>query len=138
MGEKELMVGDWVCYSKPNNYCTQVKEIKCTHDIPDDVVYYIKGQRDKRDPLRKNFEETFVIDILRPIPLTIEILEKNRFKSRKDGYEIGIPLLYWDKYCTAVCGWYNCNDIIEVFDCRYVHQLQHALRLCGIYKNIIL
>ena len=104
----ELMIGDWVQVpSELNRY----KRIRSTFDMDSAVLY-------------------------EPIPLTTEILEKNGFESCKEGYDIGIPLLYWDKYCTAVCGWTHCSNIIEVFDCRYVHQLQHALRLCGIIKEI--
>ena len=86
MKVEELMVGDLVCYDKANNYYTQIKEIKCTHDIPYDVVYYIKGMRDRRDRLWIEFEETFVIDILSPIPLSAEILEKNGFEYINDEY----------------------------------------------------
>ena len=116
MKSTDLMIGDWVyrpdCYSK-------VKEIRENGIIGLDHLRGIIS-----------FEE------LKPIPLTPEILEKNGFESCKEGYDIGIPLLYWDKYCTAVCGWTHCSNIIEVFDCRYVHELQHLFKLCGIDKKI--
>ena len=51
-----------------------------------------------------------------PIPLTPEILEKNGFKRV-------IPSERTKVYLTHI---------------KYVHELQHALRLCGIEKEIIL
>lgn len=132
MKANELMVGDWV--QNPLGAKGWVKEIRL---IPKDSDgfggYYlvdIAYSKDGDSYARLEAKE------LNPIPLTPEILEKYGFESCKEGYDIGIPLLYWDKYCTAVCGWTHCSNIIEVFDCRYVHQLQHALRLCGIDKEI--
>jgi hypothetical protein len=122
MEAKDLMIGDWV-------------EFPIGIDKIVDIIYVVgRG-------LCASFAASATlipveIGKLKPIPLTTDILEKNGFERRKDGYDIGIPLLYWDKYCTAICGWNHCDDIIKVFDCRYVHQLQHALRLFGIDKEI--
>ena len=115
MDVKDLMIGDKL-KTVFNQKIVEVKEIK-------QICIYTECN-------------AYEYNEVEPIPLTIEILVKNGFTSRKDGYDIGIPLLYWDKYRTAVCGWTHCDDIIEVFDCRYVHQLQHALKLCGIDKEI--
>ena len=146
MRAEELMIGDWVCYDKANNYYTQIKEIKCTHDIPDDVVYYIKGMRDRRDRLWIEFEETFVIDILSPIPLTVEILEKNGLEKDDHGRLNGeyfdedknrdLEISVDDK--TGEIWWSYNWDEYWIIRLRYVHELQHALRLCEIEKKIIL
>lgn len=146
MKVEELMIGDLVCYSKANNYYTQIKEIKCTHDIPDDVVYYIKGMRDRRDRLWIEFEETFVIDILSPIPLTVEILEKNGLCEDNHGRLNGeyfdedenrdLEITVDDK--TGEIWWSYNWDEYRIIRLRYVHELQHALRLCGITREIIL
>ena len=114
MRANEIMIGDYL--KTFTQKIVKVKEIKQNCIYTEDNGY--------------DYNE------IEPITLTPEILEKNGFESRKDGYDIGIPLLYWDKYCNAICGWSHCDDIIEIFDCRYVHQLQHALRLCGIDKTI--
>lgn len=84
---------------------------------------------------------------IEPIPLTAEIFEKNGFQKNKiSNYET--------RFCIE-CG-YNVlyvKDIgIQEFDVgnssdeegdlrgfatiKYVHELQHALRLCGIEKEI--
>ena len=73
-----------------------------------------------------------------PIPLTKEILEKNGWKKLETAYWWrggGIPILldmYDERY-----GWCLSIDGNHIpFDCKYVHQLQQAMRLCGITKEI--
>ena len=74
---------------------------------------------------------------LEPIPLTPEILEKNGFK---DG-QFFAELLYreWQIMC-------DCSHIamrheggwLMDIPCKYVHELQHCLKLVGIDKEIVL
>jgi hypothetical protein len=67
------------------------------------------------------------IELIEPIPLTPEILKKNGWEERPKGY------VFYKKLCknTFVV---NAADI----QIKYVHELQHALRLCEIEKEIIL
>lgn len=90
-----------------------------------------------------------------PIPLTPEILKKNGFendfyedesvadyvKVRLEGYSLRCKANGWDD---ALVTW--CNGHLEVItdfngevrkDIDHVHQLQHALRICGIDKEIV-
>ena len=73
-----------------------------------------------------------------PIPLTPEILEKNGFIHYTDFYmwkEESLEPIHLDNYDED--GWrsrINCDNI--PCECKYVHQLQHALKLCGINKTI--
>ena len=72
-------------------------------------------------------------DEIESIPLTIEILKKNGFiEESRDCY--GEPL----QYCELIDGlWIDISE--ENFfegKLEYVHQLQHALRLCEIEKEI--
>lgn len=87
-------------------------------------------------PLDDNqFEGGIWCEYLDPIPLTPEILEKNGFingefyaSSHIEDWQImsdGSHLA-----ARSERGW--CIDI----PCRYVHELQHALRLCGIEKEM--
>lgn len=88
---------------------------------------------------------------LHPIPLTPEILEKNGLEKRCsdelvlfDNSKIDITGEYfiiryfvntqrvWLCKRTGVCE----NEIRK--NCQYVHELQHALKLCGIDKEIVL
>ena len=71
------------------------------------------------------------LSTVKPIPLTKEILEKSRIR-----YQYGCP---WFQYIT-----YDDDDTFEVhfneysqLELRYVHQLQHGLKLCGIDKEVI-
>lgn len=78
------------------------------------------------------------IDNIEPIPITAEILEKNGFlHNGKKWYTPELFTLergldYWDIVIACACGNYVC----EVCTIKYVHQLQHALRLAGVDKEI--
>jgi hypothetical protein len=81
---------------------------------------------------------------VKPIPLTPEVLEKNGFELKEE--EIGM-------YGVTIVSHYICDGVpFEVFcdgepfaiwfkepvNIKFVHQLQHALRLCGIEEEITL
>ena len=87
---------------------------------PSKIVYF-NGSR-----VRVEYEEVEA-ESLRPIPLTPEILKKNGWEERPKGYVL------YKKLCknTFVV---NTADI----QIKYVHELQHALRLCGITREIII
>lgn len=93
------------------------------------------------------------IDAIEPIPLTPEILEKNGFKpyipenhletvyacqdvSKAVADELYALWPYQDGSFYLLLR-VNGKDMVRI-DVRYMHQLQHALRLCGIEKEIIL
>ena len=61
---------------------------------------------------------------LMPIPLTPEILEKNGFSRN------GLDIALFDRK--------GGDDFVGASNLQYVHELQHALRLCGIEKEIVL
>ena len=74
----------------------------------------------------------------RPIPLTPEILEANGFELLRDTWyfnQEGKPILirFADDYIVIIIN----GDKVPM-KLRYVHELQHALRLCGIKKEIII
>ena len=82
-------------------------------------------------------EEVFYIlikgydDGIEPIPLTHEILEKNGWKETQYWHE------YQDGKNTIQCCLPDMQGIIngieiKEFQCKYVHQYQHLLRLCGL------
>ena len=146
MRANELMVDDWVCYSKPNNYYTKVEEIRCTSDGEE---YYIRCYRDSKDTFLEQLKyEDFSVDILHPIPLTPEILEKNDFKygdgygysfvKRKelsgDGFEE--EKVYINTALNTLIIYTAASSIH--LPIKYIHELQHALKLCGIEKEIVL
>lgn len=78
---------------------------------------------------------------LSPMPLTYEILKKNGgiMSDTLAKFDIGnyYVIYEYDGFLTICEDNYNERKISYI-DCEYVHQLQHALRLCGINKEIVL
>lgn len=125
----DLMIGDWV---ECNGKFIQVENvhkdmINYTPDIPYvQEEYFIEGK-----------------DIT-PIPLTAEILEKNGWTKPASGRiwsRNNVPSFVLEEIddgsfevTTDTCSEWGGLCMI-----RYVHHLQHALRLCGINdKEIVL
>ena len=95
-----------------------------------------------------------VEDAIEPIPLTRKLLEKNGFedgeyrnycgfvwKLKAEGFrEIGLTIslkqgyLWGEKIKQDFPN--SVGDKFNIPNIQYVHQLQHALRLCGIEKEI--
>lgn len=123
MKTKELMIGDWVCYK--TNATKEARKII----YPNELNYF---------------------RVMEPVPLTPEILEKNWFELKPDGWlwckEKGIEdtnyiFIQFRKGCDEVrlVELNFVNNVLSRFKrIKYVHELQHALRLCGIKKEIIL
>lgn len=130
------MIGDWVKiktygvsdkFERTEAYMyVKVAEIGCG-------LITVEYNNDIKEPYRicENTE-------IEPIPLTSEILEKNGFEKWDDGWCIydqestGIEVA-WVGTILKIEG--QCGNL-ELPDVMYVHQLQHALRLCGIEKEI--
>ena len=138
----DLMVGDWVICTYPSiNKPVKVVEIKTVSDKELKAVI-------NNDGIRLVFRGTYID----PIPLTPEILEKNVFKKLDfSHFQIGDRRLVldadgrWD----GPLSWHwvvtemstNAKGQPVVLDyyvatINYVHELQHALQLCGITKEI--
>ena len=69
-----------------------------------------------------------------------EILERNGFKASEvnEGYYIWkskIERAIWDEEGNVTIRSVKCDTLFQGH-CYYVHQLQNALRLCGIEKEI--
>ena len=135
MKANELMIGDWVLY---NGKPIQVDEIFGDGINADYCGGEIMGLINE--------------DELLPIPLTAEILKKNGFEicnEDTDGtiqYDWGSPALGIDIWInTKPClfgawrtweGETKSYTMVEELPINYVHELQHALKLCGIEKEI--
>ena len=121
MEAKDLMIGDYV-YNHRNWECPIV-------EIHKDSAVVIA---------RHYGEEEFRVEDLSPIPLTPEILEKNGWEKTPTGY-----VFYTDgkRYDNSLWYIFGSNTFVvntAEFQIKFVHQLQHALRLCGIDKEIVL
>ena len=115
------MVGDWV-YITDHPMKKEVKQVKPEHFLRSLVVF-------------------------EPIPLTPEILKKNGILYEKQSYYYVIEDdkdLECTYYIQQVQGYWTIGVDIGAYDCsvfariKYVHQLQHALKLCEIEKEIII
>ena len=123
MKATELMVGDWVLC--PDNMQRQVRYLQVRPS-----VIGIGGS---------SYDE----DEIQPIPLTPEILEQNGLKIDKykggffpacfkedEHYDVEIEMKDEEIAWSINCGEYWIKRL------NYVHELQHALRLFGIKKDI--
>lgn len=115
MKVEDLMVRDWV-YITEHPMKKEAKQVKPEHFLRSLVIF-------------------------EPIPLTLEILEKNGFEKHisdtrmffhHDEYRLSYYLV--NKHFTI----YNQIDgSLVQRDIVNVHELQHALKLCGINKEIV-
>lgn len=134
---KELSVGNWV-YNKHHGKAIQITPFDFfTHTHRDGMQYLIENPKLVSG---KDFE---------PIEITPEILEKNGFEKREFINEINCKEEYWiycDDYYSLIISEINDKlykvkhhsviSLIEQLYISYIHQLQNALTLCGISKEI--
>ena len=116
----ELMIGDWI--QVPPSGRRKMKITQLCEDWGD-------------------------IDDIEPVPVSPEILEKNGFKDIGDNtWQLEEkPYWFWvDFYnheygCEFDTSTYEYEDTerrLKLYGDLYVHQLQHAMKLCGIEKEI--
>lgn len=117
----DLSVGDWVeVYGAANK------------------VWYLN----KQDEINDTINDYWV----KPIPLTPAILEKNGFVKWQGGLVLigdEISCRYEDGNLTIKQGYRDNEEalverLLVNIECKAVHQLQHALRLAGVEKEIVL
>ena len=140
MKANELMIGDWVYGLYPNGkryanpFCISAVDTYPTNRSPRIVTVGGYG---------------FQSEHLEPIPLTAEILEKNGFEivGREKYFLVpGDPSLAIKR--EPIIGAHGNSFLIGHFfekkdfrwfiELAYIHELQHALRLCGIEKEIVI
>lgn len=130
MEAKELMQFDWVCLEDD--------------PTPRQVDFIRTGE------VGLYWNRIVTPPYIKPIPITPEILEKNGWKVKKGFVQHGNfgdgPLMLWHTEENKILR--NFTHELEISDlstdkgfrvrieCNYVHELQHALRLCGIEKEI--
>lgn len=109
MKATDLMIGDWV-YSSFSDKPVKVKSINFTDGYGWVNTTLVPGTKSDMS--------------LSPIPLTPEILEKNGWwQDEIDGTYHNTISVYGRKAPFS---------ILDGVVINYVHQLQHALRLCGL------
>lgn len=131
MKTEELMIGDWVIAEGKQTRVTDIDEYDGINRS------WIAGCEDGGCVHKED---------IKPIRLTKKILEKNSFLEVKaieyPSYSIGISFLYKDTieglriFVQNTCAGEPTCTIIKT--CKYVHELQHVLKLCKIEKEIVL
>ena len=138
MKSSELMIGDWVMQ---DDNLQQSKVCQIT-GIYNNAVVDVTGEK---IPLHESH--------IKPILLTPEILEKNGFKPYIPEGHLETVYACQDVSKAVADELYalwphqdgsfylllrvDGKDMVRM-DVHYIHQLQHALRLCGITREIIL
>lgn len=118
MKANELMIGDWASMSETDDIAPCV--VTALH--PEDL-FVLQPEWSAGDVLS--------YDTIYPIPLTAEILEKNFPKGDEvawwyaDDYEDADDRITYEIHISG--GAIGINGFMW-----YVHELQHALRLCGL------
>lgn len=135
MKVEELMVGDWVRFGK-----TQGQII--------DIVTVTRSMY----PLTLSTNETestlvlrTELNLLKPIPITGEVLEENGFAQTPYGWRLDCNR-YVDYRIKAIqltggrlrleIAENKTNNFFVSFVAEHIHELQHALRLCRIKLEI--
>lgn len=139
MEAKDLMIGCWVLYSYQEN------------EKQPGRITYISENGSVGIAFDNGMEVATNLRYCEPIPLTTEILENNGFlikhpESEKRTYlkdragQIVVRknrgLLFFNISGNPwKFGWFHPAFSGHI---RFVHELQHALRLCGIEKEIVI
>ena len=139
MRPEELRLGDYVTFKDSLEDDTILK-IKIIALGENETLVQIDGD-DACDIIA-------IDDEIVGIPITPEILEKNGFEMESNGNywfsdeDEGLEITFSPKEKNYTNGAYDyvdinkgCLSIIEL-PVSFVHELQHALRLCGIEKEI--
>lgn len=111
MKPEDLMIGDWF-------------RVRYTFDDKDFVRTFCISItiNDLGFVCGKGLGPVCLPEELEPIPLTSEILEKNGFSHN------GLDIALFDRK--------DGDDFVGASNLQYVHELQHALKLCRIDKTI--
>ena len=129
MEAKELMIGDWV-----------------GRVFDDKHIDYRQVDWIRTGEIGMRYQKVWAIGCIEPIPLTPEILEKNGWDVCRYKFEDDIPntcdkeergnQLKW--MCETLAIWIAYEENSDgayadiIVPCKYVHQLQQALRLVGL------
>ena len=150
MEAKEIMIGDWVQFADGNKKYTVVG-VKCdARYLEDEAIITVM------DRSGHWFDKE--MDYLEPILITAEILKANgfipddlcdwaeRYVCPAEIKKIPQTILEFTFYegisadtlfkCWTKPESRDGENSVHICDLKYVHQLQHALRLCGIEKEI--
>lgn len=127
------MIGDWVLYEGSPNMISEISE-----EIVGEATVCFVGNRYMANIYEVN-----------PIPITTKILEKNGFEYKEADETCATEAFHhWylvgSRFAIDDDSWWRSVKDGELhvkfggFPLKYLHELQHALRLAGIDKKITL
>lgn len=143
---EDLMTNDLVQITEPDDYHRYIGTVKIINSITGYITVFINDG---------NLHDVF-IDDLQPIPLTVEILEKNEFELDKELTKEDENKWYKHYFKDPLP---NINGIVALYisfdeedqnpelsyvqmvdslPFKYVHQLQHILKDLQIEKEVII
>lgn len=149
---EDLQIGDYLQYTADDgkDYVVMVLQLAKDGYHKEGVIFI--------PPWDKDAAWDVSLSQVRPIPLTEEILKKNGFRFDGSGQSSMMLMTPWEeqgirwniyvglKHRTIDVhaahpeerspGWRKSNKVVLTVCGCYVHELQHALRLCGINKEI--
>ena len=142
MGPRELMIGDWV----------QIPKLKQDLGDGDSFNGFTQVTRLEKDELWTDALKEIPYDGIRPIPIIDRLLDKIGFKlsygfwrlnleDRDENWtiEVYVRLPGPTHYLTIEHYLNDCSKGgVDCLKISYIHDLQHAFKLCGITKEIIL
>ena len=137
MKSNELMIGDWILLKSVDYADGVIRYVEEKKRVHVDILSRLEKQETKvvRDDCVYSIQAE-------PIELTIEILQKNKFCD-KYGMIVGVncpednDLLLEISVGRNGCVYWTTNwNKYKIIKLRYVHELQHAIKLCGINKTI--
>lgn len=130
MKPTDLMLGDFV-------FASPVSEFPMRVTLIDEGGCYLNFEGNEGDPFDGDFGE----EGMQPIPLTPEILKANGWEEKEEtnGWEgrVEIKLCYFNPESCCFFEWYLSSRALFIsggmipLPVQFVHQMQHALRLCG-------
>ena len=133
MGTKDLMIGNWVYYTKKSQFPMRVVS------LGEDYVY-LDFEENEGDVFEPNLED------MQPIEVTEEFILKNGFEKKEynvSGYsstsihymKFGNVIFDINRFSNSIGRNWHCHiensdcDSIGSFDFQYVHEFQNGIRL---------
>ena len=128
----DLSVGDWVTTDYEDSNGDTVCKVEGIEKWRNGYVLIVKRKDGNVD--------TLGIRCFKPIPITAEILEKNGFEELKDkswvGHNHHCHIQQHRSSWTLLANKRGFYRTIRFEGLEFVHQLQNALRLAGVGKEI--
>lgn len=148
MKAEELIIGDWVRLK--DDYLSYEESCMKISFLSNSAICALRCKGTNTPIGLENSDENWMCpvfaDDIEPIHITKEILEKNSFLKVEmleyPSHRVGISFLYRDTpeglrifVQNACVGGPTCTMIKT---CKYVHEVQHMIKMCDIEKTFVL